>query len=178
MTVQKIINLLLPMSCLLLAACGGGGTAANLPTEVEATPAVFIVGGMAWVDENEDGIANPDETGLPSVQVDLYLYSDNRLVGSTTTGADGTYEFTTGQVDYYFVHFASVPGYTFTAKDRTSVEDETMGVSSDVVDSDVYPSGEQMGSTDQFLVGRDNKAQIYGPEVNRQVFAGYVPASN
>lgn len=58
------------------------------------------VGGMVFVDDNGDGVQNPDEPGIAGVTVELIDPVANTLIATTVTAADGTYRFsgvTTGQ---------------------------------------------------------------------------------
>ncbi len=55
------------------------------------------IGNRVWSDANSNGIQDAGETGVSSVIVDLYR--GGVKVGSTTTAADGTYYFTTANVN-------------------------------------------------------------------------------
>jgi hypothetical protein len=61
--------------------CGGG-----------VSPTTYTVNGLAFFDANFDGNFGADETVLAGVTVTL-LDAEGGIVGTTTTGADGTYGF-------------------------------------------------------------------------------------
>ncbi|MBE2195218.1 MAG: hypothetical protein IAE83_13670 [Anaerolinea sp.] len=52
----------------------------------------FLVGDRVWVDTNLDGIQDPGEPGIPGVTVEL-VNTAGQVIGTTTTGADGLYQF-------------------------------------------------------------------------------------
>ena len=74
-----------------------------------------VVGGRVWLEGNEDGIQQPEETGLGQVPVNL-LDSGGRLVETTIAGADGRYQFTVMRVPgvYRVQVVPSVPEYRIT----------------------------------------------------------------
>ena len=51
------------------------------------------VGDGVFEDENADGLRQPGESGMPGVLVELRS-SSGTLLATTTTAADGSYEFT------------------------------------------------------------------------------------
>lgn len=52
----------------------------------------FLVGDRVWVDTNRDGIQDPGEPGIPGVTVEL-VNTAGQVIGTTTTGTDGLYQF-------------------------------------------------------------------------------------
>ncbi len=76
---------------------GGVGLACDLPTYLQ-------VGNRVWLDSDHDGEQDPDEVGLPGVNVAL-LQSGN-VIATTTTDAVGEYYFT------YTPTSSTVPGST------------------------------------------------------------------
>ncbi|MBL7771686.1 MAG: T9SS type A sorting domain-containing protein [Chitinophagaceae bacterium] len=55
------------------------------------------IGNRVWLDDDKDGIQDPDETGIAGVQVNLYQGA--LLVGTVTTSSDGSYYFTNTNVN-------------------------------------------------------------------------------
>ncbi len=60
--------------------------------ELLCNPAPIRIGNFIWSDTNGNGIQDPGENGIPGVIVDLYDGNGNP-VGSTTTDADGFFQF-------------------------------------------------------------------------------------
>lgn len=60
------------------------------------------LGDLIWQDSDNDGIVDPGENGIAGVDVDLHNASDDTLVQSDMTDADGKYNFTgLGEGQYY-----------------------------------------------------------------------------
>ncbi len=64
------------------------------------------IGDFVWHDEDTDGIQDANEPGLPGIKVEL-LDSQNNLLQTTTTDANGYYEFTNVLNGTYKVRIAS-----------------------------------------------------------------------
>lgn len=93
-------------------------------------PGLASLGNYVWNDLNQDGTQDPSEPGVPGVTVTLYNSADV-LIGTTTTDANGAYQFTGLTPGNYYVEFSNLPsGYEFTGQDAGN--DET-------VDSDADP---------------------------------------
>jgi uncharacterized repeat protein (TIGR01451 family) len=83
------------------------------PSDLFVIAAAAAVGDTVWLDENGDGVEDPDEPGVPNADVMLYQCLDlvtdpdcdtlNVLIGTTTTDADGHYEFVGLEVGDYLV---------------------------------------------------------------------------
>ncbi|MCB0063765.1 MAG: hypothetical protein KDE19_16695, partial [Caldilineaceae bacterium] len=126
-------------------------------------PGDTCVGDQTWLDQDEDGIHDSGEPGLSGM--DLYLWADDnrdglpdRIVGTTTSGADGRYAFCGLQaVQIYMIEFGTTPQCSFTLRDQGN--DET-------VDSDVDT---QRGLTAPL--------QLANGQINNAVDAGYICGS-
>jgi hypothetical protein len=89
------------------------------------------VGNFVWLDCNKNGIQDAGEQGLQGVSVIL----TNTLTGvtqSTTTNANGFYNFTNVALGTYTATFGTIKNLTFTTRD--------VGVNDDI-DSDVSSTG-------------------------------------
>ena len=90
------------------------------------------IGDYVWNDENEDGIQDPNESGIPGVTVNLYDCT-GQLIATTVTNANGYYLFTDLKGGDYAMIFGNLPnGYVFSPQDQGS---------NDAVDSDVTNLG-------------------------------------
>ncbi|MEJ7138451.1 SdrD B-like domain-containing protein [Amphibiibacter pelophylacis] len=100
---------------------------------IDAGARPSAVTGRLWHDANLDGQQNSGEAGLGGVQVALYATDAagnaiNRLVATTTTGADGTYSFGNVPTGRYFVDVneSQLPsGYRLSAGGDSSLRDNS-----------------------------------------------------
>ncbi|MDY0149001.1 MAG: SdrD B-like domain-containing protein, partial [Kiritimatiellia bacterium] len=74
------------------------------------------IGNFVWRDVDSDGIQDSGEPGFPNVIVALYN-SDGGWLSSTTTDADGWYQFPGILAGEYRLLFQAPPGYLFTTQD-------------------------------------------------------------
>jgi hypothetical protein len=103
------------------------------------SPAKYIanlatLGDFVWVDEDDDSLQDPGESGLGNVTV--YLYdSGGTLVRTTQTDATGHYLFVNLDPGDYYVQFVLPTGYWFVDQDANGNTDDTF-------DSDADPSND------------------------------------
>ncbi len=71
------------------------------------------IGDYVWFDTDGDGIQDADENGIENVTVNL-LDPSGSVVETTTTNADGFYEFTGLNPGNYIVEFVEPAGHGFT----------------------------------------------------------------
>lgn len=95
-----------------------------------ATQAEGSVGNLIWNDDNKNGIQDAGEIGILNVTVGLYNCSGS-LVSTTTTDANGIYNFSNLAAGSYYIQVTAPSGYTITSANSGS---------NDNVDSDVSPS--------------------------------------
>ena len=114
-----------------------GGTlddkTASATITVLPPPSIAKLGDFAWIDQNRDGVQDPDEPGAAGIKVTLKDGAGG-TVGTTTTDAKGHYGFEKLKDGTYQVCFdvTSFPaGHTVTLKDATA----------DDRDSDADPDG-------------------------------------
>ena len=110
------------------------------------------IGGLAWVDENDDGVQDGCEDVLSGIEVSLFDENGD-LITTTTTGANGEYFFNDGDIETftkYFVVFGTNGEYnTFTGQINNAyfitADDEGAGTSPDRNDSDITAASAGMG---------------------------------
>lgn len=83
----------------------GGG--AIYPNDDFGYTTAATINGVAWGDANNNGIKDAKEVGLPGVTVRLLDATGNTQVATTTTAADGSYQFTGLEPGTYVVEVAS-----------------------------------------------------------------------
>jgi len=92
---------------------------------VLASPAAFgfncntRLGDCVWYDNNQNGVQDPDEPGVPGVTVSLYHRSawGWEQVASRTTDASGRYLFESLDAGEYYLEFSNIPaGHRWTHK--------------------------------------------------------------
>jgi protocatechuate 3,4-dioxygenase beta subunit len=117
-------------SCITLTSGENNDTIDAGLYEIELPEDKAAIGDRLWEDLNGNGIQDGGELGIQGLTVELYNCSDDILVSSTTTDANGYYNFTVEPGEYY-VKFSS-DGYEFTLQDQGA---------DDTADSDANSSG-------------------------------------
>jgi uncharacterized repeat protein (TIGR01451 family) len=135
---------------------------------------IGVISGMVFNDKNGNGQKTPDEEGLPNVIIQL-LDSSGQVIRTTTTGPDGSYEFTNVPPGSYTVREVDPTGYTSTTGNTLPVSvlpgggavanfgDQQVGTISGVVFNDVNGNGAKE-STESPLGGVI--VQLYDPKNN------------
>lgn len=102
----------------------------SIDAGIYSAPGLASLGNYVWNDQNQDGVQDPSEIGVPGVTVTLYT-SAGVQVASTSTDANGMYQFTGLTPGDYYVEFTNLPaGYEFTGQDAGG---------DDTADSDADP---------------------------------------
>ncbi len=101
------------------------------------------IGDYVWYDNDQDGFQHPLETnGVPNVTLKLmkagadgnFNTADDQTIQTTTTNAQGKYEFACVTPGSYIIKLSGIPaGYQYTKKDY---------VANDCKDSDASPQGQ------------------------------------
>lgn len=105
------------------------------------------ISGLAWLDENKDGIKDADEKVLQAVKVVL-LDKEGKQVAETTTSLAGTYKFADLQQGEYTVVFEyDTSKYAVTKYQVSGAKEDT---NSDAISKQIEISGETkaVGATD------------------------------
>ncbi|EJG0112598.1 carboxypeptidase regulatory-like domain-containing protein [Staphylococcus pseudintermedius] len=90
------------------------------PTEPNIdTSATYRIGDFVWRDEDHNGVQNDGEHGLEGVLVTLKT-ADGVVLNTTTSDANGHYQFTNVQKGKYIVEFTTPEGYEATSKHTTA----------------------------------------------------------
>ncbi|MEM9496144.1 MAG: SdrD B-like domain-containing protein, partial [Pseudomonadota bacterium] len=85
--------------------------------------------GRVWRDEDDDGVQDGGEPGVPGVTVQLKDAAGN-VLRTTTTDANGTYTFTDVPAGGYIIGVLAPDGFSYSAPNRTT----------DDLDSDLFQS--------------------------------------
>ncbi|ELV2881768.1 carboxypeptidase regulatory-like domain-containing protein [Staphylococcus pseudintermedius] len=83
------------------------------------TSATYRIGDFVWRDEDHNGVQNDGEHGLEGVLVTLKT-ADGVVLNTTTSDANGHYQFTNVQKGKYIVEFTTPEGYESTSKHTTA----------------------------------------------------------
>ncbi len=116
------------------------------------------IGDRVWFDDNEDGIQDAGEMGVPGVRVVLYNGATGGVVGLDTTDANGLYYFDDLIPGDYYIGFSNIPsGYVLSPQD--------VGMN-DSIDSDV-DSLTSFTAVTTLDPGEDDPTWDMGIHVNR-----------
>ncbi|EHV5313602.1 carboxypeptidase regulatory-like domain-containing protein [Staphylococcus pseudintermedius] len=83
------------------------------------TSATYRIGNFVWRDEDHNGVQNDGEHGLEGVLVTLKT-ADGVVLNTTTSDANGHYQFTNVKKGKYIVEFTTPEGYEATSKHTTA----------------------------------------------------------
>lgn len=123
------------------------------------------ISGLAWIDENKDGIRDNQEQILQGVRV-ILLDSKGNLVKETETSLTGTYKFTDlEQGDYLVVFEYDTSKYAVTKYQASGATNST---NSDAISKQIQIGG------DQILVGATDIIKIDGSTTNENIDIGLI----
>ena len=95
------------------------------------TRKTYAIGDYTWIDENLDGLQDPDEAILAGVKVELYDKEGNK-VAETTTNENGRYMFDELEAGDYQLKFTLTPEQAEKYKFTKQNAGENVGLDSDV----------------------------------------------
>jgi hypothetical protein len=133
-----VISFLLSSGLALMPRGAMAQAPAPTPTR---TPTPINVGNFVWDDLDGDGRQDAGEPGLAGVTVQLWNSTKTQLLGTAVTSASGNYTLIAPTPGDYRVRFVlPSAGDQFSPKDNAAA--------GDTLDSDVNPSGIDLGFTD------------------------------
>lgn len=106
------------------------------------TPTPISVGNFVWLDQDHDGVQDGSEPGVGGITVQLWNATKTALVDSAVTNSAGFYHLTAPTPGSYRVRVVLPGGSQIAPKDAATATDQT--------DSDVNPSGPDVGFTDVY----------------------------
>lgn len=125
----------------------------------------YSISGLAWIDENKDGIRDNNEKPLEAVEV-LLLDKDGKEVTKTTTSLTGTYKFDKVAEGEYTVVFAyDTSKYAVT---KYQVSGATESTNSDAISKQIEINGETK------TVGATDTIKIDGKTINKDIDIGLI----
>lgn len=123
------------------------------------------ISGLAWIDENKDGIRDNNEKVLEAVEVVL-LDKDGKEVAKTTTSLTGTYKFDKVAEGEYTVVFAyDASKYAVT---KYQVSGATESTNSDAISKQIEINEETK------TVGATDTIKIDGKTINKDIDIGLI----
>ncbi|HHH52620.1 MAG TPA: T9SS type A sorting domain-containing protein, partial [Bacteroidetes bacterium] len=118
------------------------GTDGDLTLDAGYYEMASIINSMAWIDENQNGLREPNEAALPNMGVELYD-ANGELYNSTVTDQTGHYQLDYLQAEDYYLKFIIPSDYS------TSYGFTAGNQGDDTIDSDVTNSN-GTGTTEMF----------------------------
>ncbi len=82
------------------------------------------LGNFVWSDINSNGIQDVDEVGIDNTTATLYDASDDSVIATTTTDADGMYNFCYLIAGTYYIVFSDLPDGAVVTQIDTGPDDE------------------------------------------------------
>lgn len=123
------------------------------------------ISGLAWIDENKDGVRDNQEQILQGVRV-ILLDSEGNQVRETETSLTGTYKFTDlEQGDYLVVFEYDTSKYAVT---KYQADGSTNSTNSDAISKQI-----QIGE-EQILAGVTDTIKIDGSTINNNIDIGLI----
>jgi len=90
-----------------------------------------IIIGRIWHDQNQNGLQDAGEPGIPNVTIYLFDQKDNLLASLKSSQANGTYAFSNLNNGDYYLIVKPPSGFSFTAQDQG--QDDSIDSDADVV---------------------------------------------
>jgi hypothetical protein len=134
-----------PRQARVVVTPAGDWPSLEQPATATRTPTPINIGNFVWDDLDQDGRQDAGEPGLPGVTVQLWNSAKTLLLDQTVSGADGRYTVVAPLAGDYRIR-----GILPAAQDAFSPLDQAGG--DDLLDSDINPSGVNLGFTDSFTI--------------------------
>jgi hypothetical protein len=107
----------------IAVGCPNGTLAELQPILIEipvVCPKLACIGDFVWNDTNQDGKQDAGEPGMAGVMVELIDCATGAVVGTTTTDANGNYQFSDLTPGSYRIHVVAPAGYVFSPANTTT----------------------------------------------------------
>src|SRR5262249_15591282 len=122
----------LPIAILILAsraAIAGPPSGGVAFTQITASGGAepVSISGVVYQDLNRNGVADASDRGLPGILVTLRREDDGAIVGGTTTGPDGTYNFDALATGAFRLEHTPPPGWYQVRPASRPVQAHTVG---------------------------------------------------
>lgn len=119
---------------------GENNNPSDNPEDNENDEGTNSISGIAWLDENKDGIKDEEEKVLQAIEV-ILLDKEGKEVEKTTTSITGTYKFSSiEQGEYTVVFVYDTSKYAVTKYQSESATEQT---NSDVISKELEINGEK-----------------------------------
>jgi hypothetical protein len=146
---RKIVQYaLLLMVILTFSALPSIKPSENVHAQVQATstrtPTPVNIGNFVWDDLDQDGTQDSGEPGIAGVTVQLWNSTKTQLLYTTVTNANGNYSVIAPTPGNYRVRVILLSGMDAFSPKNAAINDQT--------DSDINPSGVDLGFTDVFNI--------------------------
>jgi len=133
---------------------------------IEQAPELGTIGGQVWLDNDEDGRISITESGIDQIQISLFD-SNDVLVGTTVTNAEGRYTFVDVLAGSYYVHF-EIGNYTFTsakAGGNSILDSEVTDLNAGTTDLIELDDGEFVFGINAGLIEVQEETAVIGGQV-------------
>ncbi|MFR5684478.1 MAG: SdrD B-like domain-containing protein, partial [Clostridia bacterium] len=131
------------------------------PTEDPDNPTnIYSIEGIAWLDENKNGIREENESFLSGIKAQLILAKENRVLTETYTDENGNYYFGNLEKGDYFIIF----DYDVSKYDVTlyQADGSTENTNSDAISTTINEDGNlrKAAVTDTISIVRTSRTNI------------------
>jgi len=110
------------------------------------TPTPINLGNFVWHDLNNNGIQDVGEPGVGGILVQLWNASKTQMISSAVTNSSGNYTVVAPLPGDYRIRVVPNGGSSFSPKNQGA---------DDTKDSDINPSGGDLGFTDTFTIANN-----------------------
>lgn len=130
------------------------------PEDPNAPTNIYSIEGIAWLDENKNGIREENESFLSGIKAQLILAKENRVLTETYTDENGNYSFGNLEKGDYFIIF----DYDVSKYDVTlyQADGSTENTNSDAISTTINEDGNlrKAAVTDTISIVRTSRTNI------------------